>query len=192
MLTDSNGHIAGSARSVKDFDVYNAIEACSEYLDQFGGHMYAAGLTLKHENFEAFKQKFEEVVCATIEEHMLTPEVEIDAELNLESITKPFYNVLKQFAPFGPGNMSPVFVSRNCVADKNQTRPVGQDNKHLKLSFTQHGLGKNFSAIGFQLGEYADVLKSGKRFDVCYHIEENHFNGNTELQLNIKDIKISE
>lgn len=192
VLTDSNGHIAGSARSVKDFDVYNAIEACSEYLDQFGGHMYAAGLTLKHENFEAFKQKFEEVVCATIEEHMLTPEVEIDAELNLESITKPFYNVLKQFAPFGPGNMSPVFVSRNCVADKNQTRPVGQDNKHLKLSFTQDGLGKNFSAIGFQLGEYADVLKSGKRFDVCYHIEENHFNGNTELQLNIKDIKISE
>ena len=100
VLTDSNGHIAESARSIKDFDVYNAIETCSEYLDQFGGHMYAAGLTLKHENFEAFKQKFEEVVCATIEEHMLTPEIEIDAELKLESITKPFYNVLKTICTF--------------------------------------------------------------------------------------------
>jgi single-stranded-DNA-specific exonuclease len=192
VLTDSNGHIAGSARSVKDFDVYNAIEACSEYLDQFGGHMYAAGLTLKHENLEAFRQKFEEVVCATIEEHMLTPEIEIDSELRLKDVTSSFYDILRQFEPFGPGNMSPIFVSRNCLADKNLTRTVGQDYRHLKISLRQDDSTQNFSGIGFQLGEYADALRSGKRFDVCYHIEENHFNGNSTLQLNIKDIKLTE
>ncbi len=123
---------------------------------------------------------------------MLTPEVEIDSELRLKDITPSFFDILTQFEPFGPGNMSPVFVSRNCIADKNLTRTVGQDYRHLKISLRQDDSTQNFSGIGFQLGEYADALRSGKRFDVCYHIEENHFNGNSTLQLNIKDIKLFE
>lgn len=192
VLTESNGHIAGSARSVKDFDVYNAIEACSEYLEQFGGHMYAAGLTLKHENLENFRRKFEEVVSTTIEERMLTPVIEIDSELLLKDITGNFYGIVKRFAPFGPGNMAPVFVSRNCMADLDSLRTVGQDNKHLKLSVIQPGMTKAISAIAFQLGSHLERINAGNTFDICYHIEENHFNGNVELQLNIKDIKFAD
>lgn len=192
VLTESNGHIAGSARSVKDFDVYNAIEACSEYLEQFGGHMYAAGLTLKHENLENFRRKFEEVVSTTIEERMLTPVIEIDSELQLKDITGNFFGIVKRFAPFGPGNMAPVFVSRNCMADLNSLRTVGQDNKHLKLSVIQPGMTKAISAIAFQLGSHLERINAGNTFDICYHIEENHFNGNVELQLNIKDIKFAD
>lgn len=192
VLTESNGHIAGSARSVKDFDVYNAIEACSEYLEQFGGHMYAAGLTLKHENLDNFRKKFEEVVSTTIEERMLTPVIEIDSELLLKDITGNFYGIVKRFAPFGPGNMAPVFVSRNCMADLYGLRTVGQDNKHLKLSVIQPGMTKAISAIAFQLGSHLERINAGNPFDICYHIEENHFNGNVELQLNIKDIKFAD
>lgn len=191
VFTDSNGHIAGSARSVKDFDVYNAIEACSEYLEQFGGHMYAAGLTLKHENLEAFKQKFEEVVSTTIEERMLTPVIEIDSELELKDVNSTFFRILQRFAPFGPGNMAPVFISRNCLADLKGLRTVGADNKHLKLSVIQPGMTKAINAIAFQLGELASEIRKGNTFDICYHLEENHFNGNTELQLNVKDIKLN-
>lgn len=189
VFTESNGHIAGSARSVKDFDVYNAIEACSEYLEQFGGHMYAAGLTLKHENLENFKRKFEEVVSSTIEEHMRIPVIDIDCELQLKDITPNFFNILKRFAPFGPGNMAPVFVSRNCISSLNGLRTVGMDNKHLKLSVIQNGNTKPISAIAFQLGEYLTRIQKQESFDICFHVEENTFNGNTELQLNIKDIK---
>jgi single-stranded-DNA-specific exonuclease len=186
VLTQSNGYIAGSARSVKDFDVYNAVEACAEYLDQFGGHMYAAGLTMKPENLHAFKEKFEQVVSSTIQDHMLTPEIEIDAELDLKDITPKFYNVLKQFGPFGPGNMAPVFISHN-VKDKGRGRVVG--NNHLKLTIVQENHTTTFDSIAFQLGEHHPKIEKGKTFDVCYAIEENTFNGTTSIQLNIKDLK---
>ncbi len=186
VLTMSNGQIAGSARSVKDFDVYNAIEACAPLLDQFGGHMYAAGLTMFPHNIEKFIQKFEEVVSSTIQDYMLTPEVEIDATIDLKDITPSFYNILKQFAPFGPGNMAPVFLT-NSVKDKGMGRIVG--NNHLKLSLQQNGNKTAFDSIAFQLGEHHPEIEKGKCFDVCYHVEENKFNGFTSLQLNIKDLK---
>ncbi len=188
VLTESNGKATGSARSVKDFDVYDAIEACADLLEQFGGHKYAAGLTLKLENVEAFQNKFEEIVSATIQEYMLVPEIEIDAELELKEITPKFFRILKQFAPFGPGNMAPVFMSKTLV-DKGQVRIVG--NNHLKMDVEKMQHPKqNFSAIAFGLGNYFDAVLRKKTFSACYAIEENEFNGTVSLQLNIKDMKI--
>lgn len=186
VLTRSNGHISGSARSVKDFDIYNAIESCSDLLEQFGGHMYAAGLTLKPENVDAFVMRFEEVVSSTIEERMLTKEVEIDAEISFSDITQKFYNILRQFAPFGPGNMSPVFRT-NKVREKGYARIVG--NNHLKLTLYENGHRKEFDGIAFQLGDFLQHVDKNKIFDVCYHLEENIFRDKTNLQLNIKDIQ---
>lgn len=190
VLTESNGHVTGSARSVKDFDVYMAIEACSELLEQFGGHKYAAGLTLKLENLPAFIDKFETVVSSTIEERMLTQEIEIDAEIGLKDITPSFYNVLKQFAPFGPGNMNPVFLTKK-VNDKGFARIVG--NNHLKLSVTQPDANEYFmDAIGFQLGHYHQKANEKKSFDICYCIEENVWNDKVSLQLNVKDLQFTD
>lgn len=188
VLTQSNGMATGSARSVKDFDIYNAIEACSELLEQFGGHKFAAGLTLKPENVPAFQQKFETVVAATIEEYMLTPEIEIDAAINLSEIIPSFYSIIKQMAPFGPGNMAPVFKSV-AVSDSGYSRVVGLN--HLKLTLTQSGQ-KNirFEAIAFQKGEFQSYIAKGLPFDVCYVIDENEWNGKISLQLNVKEIAI--
>jgi len=188
ILTESNGKATGSARSVKDFDVYNAIEACSDLLEQFGGHKYAAGLTLKLENLEAFQQKFEEVVCSTIEDHMLIPEIEIDEEIELKDITPKFFRVLNQFSPFGPGNMAPVFMSKNLV-DKGFVRIVG--NNHLKLDIHCNEIeAEAFPAIAFAHAKHFDDILRKKTFSACYAIEENVFNGNVSLQLNVKDLKI--
>jgi single-stranded-DNA-specific exonuclease len=189
VMTQTNGHVSGSARSVKDFDIYNAIEACADLLDQFGGHMYAAGLTMKAENVEAFKEKFESIVSSTIEERMLVREIEVDEEIELSDVTPSFYKILKQFAPFGPGNMNPVFLTKN-VRDSGYSRVVG--NNHLKLSLLQPGANYVYDAIGFQLGEFYSSIVSREPFDICYHIEENNFNNKTTLQLNIKDLKIAE
>lgn len=187
ILTESNGKATGSARSVKDFDVYDAIEACSDLLEQFGGHKYAAGLTLRLENLEAFRQKFEEVVSATIQDHMLIPEIEIDEEIELTDITPKFFRVLNQFAPFGPGNMSPVFMSRNLI-DKGAVRIVG--NNHLKLDILSNEKDSEiFSAIAFGQARHFDDILRRKTFSACYAIEENVFNGVASLQLNIKDLK---
>lgn len=187
ILTESNGKATGSARSVKDFDVYDAIEACSDLLEQFGGHKYAAGLTLKLENIAAFQQRFEEVVTATIQEHMLIPEIEIDEEIELKDITPKFFRVLKQFAPFGPGNMSPVFMSRGLL-DKGYVRIVG--NNHLKLDIMSATGGKeSFPAIAFGQAQHFDAVLNRNVFDACYNVEENVFNGNVNLQLNVKDMK---
>ena len=189
VLTRSNGHVSGSARSVKDFDVYNAIESCSDLLEQFGGHMYAAGLTMKEENVEAFSERFEKIVASTIEDRMLTREIEVDAELNLKDITPSFYRILKQFAPFGPGNMAPIFRTSG-VRDNGRGRVVG--NNHLKLSLTQEELNSSlFDGIAFQLGHHHPMVEQQESFDVVYHVEENTFNGRTSLQLNIKDLKFS-
>ena len=186
VLTKSNGLITGSARSVKDFDVYDAVDACSDLLEHFGGHKYAAGLSLKPENLVAFQKRFEEYVASTIKENMLTPEIEIDAKLCLNDINKKFFRILKQFAPFGPGNMSPVFMTEN-VIDTGFSRIVGKN--HLKLDVVHpHIRGYPISAIAFQQSDAYDIVKSGP-FNICYHIEENEWNGVVKLQLNIKDIK---
>lgn len=188
ILTESNGKATGSARSVSGFDVYNAIDACSDLLEQFGGHKYAAGLTLKIENVEAFIQKFEEIVCDQIEEHMLTPQINIDAELSLNQINEGFYKILKQFAPTGPGNMRPVFMSSNVFCTSN-SRIVGEN--HLKIEvFQEENPDLKFSCIGFNLGHLLDEIAEGVPFSIVYNIEENTWNGITTIQLNIKDLKV--
>ena len=188
VLTESNGKATGSARSVKDFDVYNAIEACADLLEQFGGHKYAAGLTLKLEHVEAFQQRFEEVVSQTIEDEMLIPEIEIDDELELKSITPKFFRVLKQFAPFGPDNMSPVFISRN-IMDKGYVRIVGTNHLKMDIQAAQNPR-EFFPAIAFAQAHHFDDVLRRRIFSACYAIEENEFNGTTSLQLNIKDMKM--
>lgn len=188
ILTESNGMATGSARSVKDFDVYNAIESCADLLEQFGGHKYAAGLTMKLENLEAFQKRFEEIVCETILDHMLVPEIEIDAELELHQITPKFFRILKQFAPFGPENMAPVFMSKG-LQDKGYVRIVG--NNHLKLDIqAAQNPRENFSAIAFGQSEHFDNVLRKNIFSACYAIEENEYNGNISLQLNVKDMKM--
>ena len=188
ILTESNGMATGSARSVKDFDIYNALESCSDLLEQFGGHMYAAGLTLKLENIEKFVDRFEQVVSSTIEEKMLTQEVEIDAEIKLTDITPSFFNVLRQFSPFGPGNMNPIFKSEG-VRDTGMSRIVG--NNHLKLNLAQDETTRyGIDGIAFQMGQYHPFIRRKIPFDICYTLEENTFNGKTSIQLNVKDIKV--
>ncbi len=180
ILTESNGMATGSARSVKDFDIYNAIESCSDLLEEFGGHMYAAGLTMKIENLEEFTSRFEEVVSSTILESSLIQEIEIDSTLPLNEITPSFFNILKQFAPFGPGNMNPVFRAEN-VRDTGLSRIVG--NNHLKLNISEDE-NKRFGVegIGFGMGTYYSAVSRRIPFDLCYSLEENHYNGKTSIQ----------
>lgn len=188
VLTESGGKATGSARSVKDFDVYNAIEACSDLLEQFGGHKYAAGLTLKLENVSAFQQRFEEVVCSTIEDHLLVPEIEIDAELDLTAITPKFYRILKQFEPFGPENMAPIFITKG-LTDKGYIRIVG--NNHLKMDLhPAQSQQYSFPTIAYGQAQHFDDILRKKTLSACYSIEENEFNGRVTLQLNVKDLKI--
>ena len=188
VLTESNGKATGSARSVKDFDVYNAIDACSDLLEQFGGHKYAAGLTLKLENLAAFQQRFEEVVSATIKEHMLIPEIAVEAELELNEITPKFFRILKQFEPFGPENMSPVFITKGLV-DKGYVRIVGNNHLKMDLQTSQHPK-ESFSSIAFSQAQHFDDVLRKKTFSACYAIEENEYNGKISLQLNVKDMKM--
>jgi single-stranded-DNA-specific exonuclease len=185
VLTESNGLATGSARSVEGFDLYHAIEECADLLEQYGGHTHAAGLTMKLDNVKSFATKFEAVVAKNIQERSLTPEIEYDTEIQLRAITPKFFSLLKQFSPFGPGNHSPIFMSKN-VWDVGDVTIVG--NNHLKLSLTQEDGGRIFKAIAFGLGEHYEKVSQGISFDICYTIEENHFNGHVNLQLNIKDI----
>ncbi|MCL6216953.1 single-stranded-DNA-specific exonuclease RecJ [Zunongwangia pacifica] len=190
VFTKSGDKLAASARSVKGFDVYNALEACQDHIEQFGGHKYAAGLTIKEEEYENFKRKFEEVVAETIDRKLLTPEISIDAELELDEITPKFWRILKQFAPFGPGNMSPVFMSRN-LTDSGFGKCVGSENTHLKCSVTQLGNTSSYNVIGFNLGEKLELIQNKKSFSAVYSVDENEWNGNVSLQLKFKDIKES-
>jgi len=185
VLTESNGLATGSARSVEGFDLYSAIEECADLLEQYGGHTHAAGLTMQLENVKPFADKFESVVAKNIVERSLTPEIEYDDEILLRVITPKFFSVLKQFSPFGPGNQNPIFMSKN-VWEVGDVMIVG--NNHLKMSITQEDGGRIFKAIGFGLGEHYEKVSQGISFDMCYTIEENHFNGHVNLQLNIKDI----
>jgi single-stranded-DNA-specific exonuclease len=187
VLTKSNGLITGSARSIKDFDIYDAVDACSDLLEHFGGHKYAAGLSLKPENLVPFKKRFEEFVTSHLSPEMMVPVVEIDARLCLNDIHKKFFKILKQFAPFGPGNMSPVFMSENLI-DTGFGRVVGKN--HLKLEVVHKDIrGYPIPAIAFQQSEHLGLIAGSDPFNICYHIEENEWNGVVSLQLNIKDIK---
>lgn len=188
VMTLSNGYAAGSARSVLGFDLYEALLECGDLLEQFGGHKYAAGLTIKPENIPAFQQRFEEVVARTIPDELLIQSLVIDAELKLEQINSKFYRILKQFEPFGPQNMAPIFLSRN-VYTYGSASAIGE--KHLKMSIHQDN--KLYcNCIGFGLGEFLPRINTGMPFDICYTIEENTWMNTKTLQLNIKGIRFSQ
>lgn len=189
ILTKSNDLATGSARSVVGFDVYEAIAECADLLEQYGGHKYAAGLTLKLDNLPVFKQRFEEVVSKTIQEHHLTPQIDIDEEINLDMINDKFYGILKQMAPFGPGNMSPVFVSKDV---RTASSPRLLKNEHLKLQLKQVDGNQKLDAIGFGMAPYGSMIESGMPFSIAYCIEENNYKGTKTLQLMLKDIKFDQ
>jgi len=189
VLTNSNGLASGSARSVPGFDIYKAIDSCRDLLENFGGHMYAAGLSLKEENIPQFTERFEKFVSENILEEQTYPQIDIDAELTFSDITPKFFRVLKQFGPFGPGNMKPVFVTRK-VIDYGTSRLVGKEQEHLKLELVDSSSENVMNGIAFRMHAFNDHLKALNPLDICYTIEENNFNGNTNIQLMIRDIKI--
>lgn len=190
VLTLSSGLITGSARSVKEFDIYEAVDACSGLLEHFGGHKYAAGLSLKPENLLEFSTRFEEFVQEKLQGQVLSPELEVDLALPLSAVNSRFYNILKQFAPFGPGNMAPLFETDGLV-DAGGSRVVGKN--HLRLNVIHPEIsGGPCSAIAFQQGEHFGLIEKGIPFDLCYHLEENEWNGQVSLQMNVKDIRLSE
>ncbi|MFC2109083.1 single-stranded-DNA-specific exonuclease RecJ [Bacteroidota bacterium] len=188
VFTKSGDKLAASARSVYGFDVYNALHECSEFIEQFGGHKYAAGLTLKPGNYEKFKSKFEEVVKASIPKELRTPEIKIDSEVFLSEVTPKYFRILSQMAPFGPENMHPVFMARG-LRDNGYGKQVGEDKTHLKLSIISGTDEKTYNAIGFGMGDKYPLVKSGKAFKAVFTIDENHWQGNTSLQLMLKDIQ---
>ncbi|MEX2589979.1 MAG: single-stranded-DNA-specific exonuclease RecJ [Chitinophagales bacterium] len=189
VFTESNGMATGSARSVKGFSIYEAIEACSDLLEQFGGHKYAAGLSVKKENLTAFSEKFEMVVSETIPEKCLSPEIEIDAELGLDLATdQKFYTLIEQFAPFGPGNMRPVFISRH-LKDARYSKIVKEE--HLKLDVMQNDTYRA-SGIAFQQSKHFKRISKGTRFSLVYSLDLNEWNGNSNIQLMVKDLKFED
>lgn len=186
ILTESNDKITGSARSVMGFDLYEAILKCSDLLEKFGGHKYAAGLTMDKKNLEAFQQRFEEVVTAQITSEMLTPSIEIDDVISFDAITPKFINVLKQMAPFGPENQKPVFEAKNVYASNALSN---FKERHVKFNASQEGNGSSFQVVGFDLGMHYEQLAMQTPFRMVFTIEENFYNGFTSIQLRAKDIK---
>lgn len=188
ILTKSGDYVAGSARSVLGFDVHEAIGDCEDLLIQFGGHMYAAGLTMKAENIPAFRERFEEVVRKKITEEQRIPQIVVDTKIQLDQINFKFYNILRQMAPFGPQNMQPIFVAEG-LKDTGRSRLLKE--QHLKLSVKQES-GHVCEAIGFGMPQYFERIKKGDKFNLCFSIEENEFNGERSLQLQIRDIKFED
>ncbi len=189
IFTKTDGIMTGSARSVKNFDIYSAIESCRHLLTHFGGHKFAAGLSLKEENFSEFQRLFEKQVEQHITNQDVTPQIDIDMPISLGDISDRLLRILQQFQPFGPENTQPVFCSYE-VCDANSVRKVGKN--HIKFSaIATNERTEPISCIGFSLGKHFDLLHSGSKVDICYTLEENYYNGHTELQLNIKDIKKS-
>ncbi len=189
ILTESNGLATGSARSVRDFDLYEAIGQCSDLLESYGGHMYAAGLTLKIENISAFRERFEWIVSNQITSIQQVQTIEVDTKITLSEITPKFYRILKQFAPFGPHNMTPVFVTED-VFDAGTSRRVGKNQEHLKLDLVEPDVNSGIlPGIAFNQSDKFDLITDGLPFDVCYTITENEYRGKTSLQLYIRDIK---
>lgn len=186
VLVEQDGILVGSARSVNKFDVYQAINKCSSLLEKFGGHKYAAGLSLKKENINLFINAFEDIVCSMIQPHHLQPNLYIDMQIKPTNINQKLYRIIQQFAPFGPTNMNPTFTSKK-VFDSGNSKQVGQDKAHLKLEIVTDE--KPISAIGFGLGSKFEKTLNKKAIDICYSIGENEWNGNKKIQLLIKDIK---
>jgi single-stranded-DNA-specific exonuclease len=187
ILAVEDGYATGSARSVRDYNVYEAIEACSDLLEQFGGHKYAAGLKMKVENVIAFAEKFERVVSETITEEMLTPCIEIDDDLKLDNINEKFLRILKQFAPFGPGNMNPVFMTKSLSC---KGFPRVMKDKHLKLDlYDPENPTRTIEAVAFNMVNHFESISSKMPFTICYSVEENNWNGKSSIQLNVKDIR---
>lgn len=191
VMTMSNGFATGSARSVPGFDLYQAVESCADLLENFGGHMYAAGLTMKPENVEEFTRRFNAYVEEHIKPEMLIPQVEIDAELQFSEITPDFRRKLNEFQPFGPGNPSPVFITNGISG--NNARLVGAECEHLRMDLMQHSKHNNklhsLQAIAFQQPTHFEWIRSGRSVDVCYTIVENHYRGTVSTQLRVKDIR---
>ena len=189
VLTKSNGFITGSARSVQGFDLYSSIESCADLLENFGGHVYAAGLTMKEDNLEEFCVRMNKFVSGNITREELTPVVEIDARLNFSQITPKFTRILKQFQPFGPGNSNPVFITED-VYDAGNGRKVGAGGVHLKLDLMQESQPyRQIAAIGFNMADFYDHIKAGNPIDICYSIVENFYRGSSTVQLRLKDIR---
>ena len=186
---DDSGIISGSARSVSDFDIYSAIDSCSDLLTNFGGHMFAAGLSMKKENLPEFKQRFEAYVAAHIRPEQMKPTIQVEAEIAFDEITPEFYNILRHLEPFGPGNPRPVFVTRNVINNRN-TRRVGRNGEHLKLDLTDRTAA--ISGIAFGEGDKALYLQNGNAADVCYELEENTFNHITSIQLRPLEIRLKQ
>jgi len=191
ILTESNGFATGSARSVPGFDLYQAVESCADLLENFGGHMYAAGLTMKPENVPTFIERFEDIVSKQIDPELLIPSITIDAQIDFADINDKFFRILQQFQPFGPGNMAPVFASHN-IFDTGESRLVGPDKEHIKISLIQESVSKPLDGIAFQMAEHYSFIRKGNPFSVCYSIGENTFRGITSIQLRIRDIQHSE
>ena len=189
VLTNSNGFVTGSARSVAGFALYEAIESCADLLENFGGHVYAAGLTLKEENLPEFAARIDAFIAGKITPEMLTPFTEIDSRLDFSQITPKFFRILKQFQPFGPGNSNPVFVTEN-VYDAGNGRKVGAGGVHMKLDLIQESQPYHqIAAIAFNMSEYYDYIKAGNPLDICYSIVENYYRGNSTIQLRLKDMR---
>lgn len=189
VLTKSNGFVTGSARSISGFDLYEAIESCADLLENFGGHMYAAGLTLKEENLGEFARRMDAFVEGHIIKEMTTPVVEVDARLDFAQINPKFFRILKQFQPFGPGNHNPVFETEN-VYDAGTGRKVGAGGVHMKLDLIQESQPYHqIPSIAFNMADFYDYIKEGNPFDVCYTIVENYYRGNSSIQLRIRDLR---
>ena len=189
VLTKSNGFVTGSARSVRGFDLYDSIERCADLLENFGGHIYAAGLTLKEENLPEFARRIETYVSEHLTPEMSTPVVDVDSKLDFSQITPKFFRILKQFQPFGPGNNSPVFLTEH-VYDDGNGRKVGPAAQHLKLELIQESQPyRQIGAIGFNMAEYFDHIKAGNPIDICYSVVENYYRGNSTIQLRLKDMR---
>ena len=187
VFAKSGEKLAASARSVKGFDIYHALTQCEDFIEQFGGHKYAAGLTIDPSNFKAFKERFEQVVADSIDPQMLIPEIRIDSRMAMERISPRFYRILKQFAPFGPGNSAPCFLAED-LHDTGYARGVGEESRHLKLDVYQPGSAP-IGAIGFNLGNKLELIRDRQSFCAVFSIEENEWNGKVNLQLKIKDIR---
>jgi single-stranded-DNA-specific exonuclease len=189
VLTKSNGFVTGSARSIAGFDLYDAIESCADLLENFGGHMYAAGLTLKEENLQEFADRMDAYIAGHVTAEMLTPVVEVDSKLDFAQITPKFFRILKQFQPFGPGNNNPIFVTEN-VYDAGTGRKVGAGGVHMKLDLIQESQPYHqIPSIAFNMADYFDYIREGNPFDVCYAIVENYYRGNSSIQLRIRDLR---
>jgi len=187
VFTKSGDKLAASARSVRGFDVYNALEGCADYIEQFGGHKYAAGLTLLEAQYNNFKHQFEKVVKESIDPQMLIPEITIDTVIELKDITPKLMRILKQFAPFGPGNMSPIFMAED-LHDTGYAKGVGKEEAHLKVSVVQQD-SHRIDGIGFNMGDKLSLVTGRKPFSAVFSIDENEWQGNVSLQLKLKDIK---